>query len=584
MNLIKSILIKMNIFELKIFSNEEEMKTFNINGEIEKKYQNALQRIDEEKIIERIWKKDYKVWSNNPTEISNRLGWLDCTSVTRKSFEEIHSFVEEIQKEGITQALLLGMGGSSLAPEVFSLVFGKSGKVRLSILDSTHPETVKEKTTKFNPEKTLYIVSTKSGGTVETISFMKYFYNYVLKSLGEEKVAKHFIAITDPGSGLEQMAKELKFRKIFLNDPDIGGRFSALSLFGVVPASLVGVDIEKLFIRADSEVLLSRKTGFDIERNNAALFGTLLAIFAEAGKDKLTLITSESIRSFGAWIEQLVAESTGKMGKGILPVDLEDVMEPEFYSDDRVFVYLKLKTDDTNQNKIQKLIEAGFPVIEFELEDIYDLGKQFFLWEFATAIAGWYLNIQPFDQPNVEEAKVIARKILKDFQEKGTLTLPQPEFASTDFNIYSTKKIRDSESAIKDFLNECIAGKNYVAIQAYLNPTQEIFDELQKFRIEILKKYKVATTLGFGPRFLHSTGQLHKGDSGNGYFIQIIDNPKEDVAIPDNPLEDKSSITFGVLIKAQAFGDRQALIDNKRKVITFEIKSSLESFSKNSRI
>jgi glucose-6-phosphate isomerase len=584
MNLIKSILIKMNIFELKIFSNEEEMKTFNINGEIEKKYQNALQRIDEEKIIERIWKKDYKVWSNNPTEISNRLGWLDCTSVTRKSFEEIHSFVEEIQKEGITQALLLGMGGSSLAPEVFSLVFGKSGKVRLSILDSTHPETVKEKTTKFNPEKTLYIVSTKSGGTVETISFMKYFYNYVLKSLGEEKVAKHFIAITDPGSGLEQMAKELKFRKIFLNDPDIGGRFSALSLFGVVPASLVGVDIEKLFIRADSEVLLSRKTGFDIERNNAALFGTLLAIFAEAGKDKLTLITSESIRSFGAWIEQLVAESTGKLGKGILPVDLEDVMEPEFYSDDRVFVYLKLKTDDINQNKIQKLIEAGFPVIEFELEDIYDLGKQFFLWEFATAIAGWYLNIQPFDQPNVEEAKFIARKILKEFQEKGTLTLPQPELASTDFNVYSTKKIRERESAIKDFLNECIAGKNYVAIQAYLNPTQEIFDELQKFRIEILKKYKVATTLGFGPRFLHSNGQLHKGDSGNGYFIQIIDNPKEDVAIPDNPLEDKSSITFGVLIKAQAFGDRQALIDNKRKVISYEIKSSLESFSKNSRI
>lgn len=557
------------------------MKTFNINGIIENQFQSVLQKLNDEKIVERIWNKDYTVWNNDPTEISNRLGWLDCTTNTRKSFDEIHSFVSEIQNEGITNVLLLGMGGSSLAPEVFSLVFGNNNEIKLSVLDSTHPEAVISKTKNLNPEKTLYVVSTKSGGTVETISFMKYFYDFVLNQLGKENVSKHFIAITDPGSGLEQMAKALNFRKIFLNDPNIGGRFSALSLFGIVPAALVGVDIEKLFIRADNEVLLSKKSGYEIERNNAALFGALLGVLAENGKDKLTLFTSESINSFGGWIEQLIAESTGKSGKGILPVDLEEIQYPEFYSDDRAFVYIKLKSDNKYQDKVQKLIDAGFVVLEFELEDIYDLGKQFFLWEFATAVCGWYLSIQPFDQPNVEQAKVIARKILTDYQKSGKLNLPEPAFTSPNIKIYSDQKIENIEQALKSFLNNCVSEKNYVAIHAYLNPAEENLKLLQKLRIEILKKYKVATTLGFGPRFLHSTGQLHKGDSGNGLFIQFIDNPSNDVAIPDEALTGNSSITFGVLIKAQAFGDRQALLDNERNVITFEFNDTLQSILEN---
>lgn len=553
------------------------MKTFNITGIIENQFQRALQKLNDEKIVERIWKKDYTVWNNDPTEISNRLGWLDCTSITRKSFDEIHSFVNEIQTEGITNVLLLGMGGSSLAPEVFSFVFGDNSKIKLSVLDSTHPEAVIAKTNSLEPEKTLYVVSTKSGGTVETISLMKYFYNFVLNQLGKENVNRHFISITDPGSGLEQMAKELNFRKIFLNDPNIGGRFSALSLFGIVPAALVDVDIERLFIRADNEVLLSKKSGDDIERNNAALFGVLLGVLAENGKDKLTLVISESINSFGAWIEQLIAESTGKAGKGILPVHLEEIQSPEYYGNDRVFVYIKLKSDNKYLDKIQKLIDAGFIVVEFELEDMYDLGKQYFLWEFATAVCGWYLSIQPFNQPNVELAKVLARNILKDFQGSGKLKLPEPSFVSSEIKIYSEKEIKNKELALKEFLNECVGG-NYVAIQAYVNSTEENFKYLQKLRIEIMKKYKVATSLGFGPRFLHSTGQLYKGDSGNGLFIQFIDNPSNDVAIPDEALTGSSSITFGVLIKAQAFGDRQALLDNKRKVITFEINDSLQSF------
>lgn len=555
------------------------MKTFNIDGAIENQFQNVLQKLSDEKIVERIWKKDYTVWSNDPTEVSNRLGWLDCTSNTRKSFDEIHSFVSEIQSEGITDILLLGMGGSSLAPEVFSNVFGNK-KIKLSVLDSTHPEAVLIKSKNLNPEKTLYIVSTKSGGTVETISFMKYFYNYVLKTSGKSKAENHFVAITDPGSGLEQMAKELNFRKIFLNDPNIGGRFSALSLFGIVPAALVGVDIEKFFIRADNEVLLSKKSGFEIERNNAALFGALIGVLAENGKDKLTLFTPESIRSFGSWIEQLIAESTGKLGKGILPVDLEEIQSPEFYGDDRIFVIIKLKGDQKLNSKIENLIGAGFPVIEFELEDIYDLGKQFFLWEFATSVCGWYLSIQPFDQPNVELAKVIARQILKDYQESGNLNLPMPVLSSSETKIFSEQKIQSISSAISEFLSDCLSGKNYVSIQAYLNPSSDNFNQLQMFRQEIMKKYKVATTLGFGPRFLHSTGQLHKGDSGNGYFIQFVDNPMNDVPVPDDAINGGSSITFGVLIKAQAFGDRQALLDNKRKVITFELQNSLESLLK----
>ena len=405
---------------------------------------------------------------------------------------------------------------------------------------------------------------------------MKYFYNYALSKLGKENVAKHFIAITDPGSGLEQMAKDLNFRKIFLNDPDIGGRFSALSLFGIVPAALIGVDIERLFQKTDEEIKISQKSENEIIGNESARFGIILGTLAKVGIDKLTLITSKKLKSFGAWVEQLIAESTGKAGKGILPVDLETIQNPEFYGKDRLFVYLKLKNDNSDDKKIKKIKTSGFPFIEFELESIYDLGKEFFKWEFATAIAGWSLGIQPFDQPNVEQAKVIAKKIIKDYHEKGKLNLPSPIFVVKDVKVISDLKIDKLKNSIPKFLEKCKAGKSYVALQAYIKPIEENFLLLQQLRTKIQKKYKVATTLGFGPRFLHSTGQLHKGDSGNGYFIQFISDISKDASIPDNPGEDKSSISFGVLIRAQAYGDRQALIDNKRKVITFEFSSNIE--------
>ena len=552
------------------------MKYYNIKGKLFNDFQSELEKLSEQKIIERIWKKDHTVWSENPKEIADRLGWLDCVNYTRSMLDEIHSFVNEVKMEEMTDVLLLGMGGSSLAPEVFGKVFGRQdGYLKIQVLDSTHPDTVKQIAESLNPEKTLYIVSTKSGGTVETISFMKFFYNYVLNILGKEETEKHFIAITDPGSGLEEIARKLNFRKIFINDPNIGGRFSALSLFGIVPAALIGVDIEKLFIRADSEILNSRKSGDFIERNISSQFGLLLSVLARDGKDKVTLLTSERFNAFGAWVEQLVAESTGKNGKGILPVDLEEILSPISYSKDRVFVLIKVKGDEFESEKIFLLKEAGFPLIEFELEDIYDLGKQFFLWEFATAIAGWSLAIQPFDQPNVEQAKVAARKIISDFQSSGKLNLPEPVYDHNGMKIYFDKKFNGLKEAVPTLLSDCISGKSYIAIQAYLNPTEDVFEILQTFRKRIQVEYKVATTLGFGPRFLHSTGQLHKGDSGNGLFIQFIDNSETEVGIPDEPGISKSSVSFGVLIKAQAFGDRQALIDNKRKVMTFDLDKNV---------
>ena len=545
-------------------------------GENSKLVYETIKKLGEENVVERIWKKDHTVWSNDPTEISNRLGWLDSVDVTGKSVQEINEFVEDVRSAGFTHALLMGMGGSSLAPEVFRLTFGvKEGYLDLSVLDSTHPEVVMDYAKRLNPATTLYIVSTKSGGTVETFSFMKFFYNYVLHILGREEAGKHFAAITDPGSGLQKVAEELNFRKIFLNDPNIGGRFSALSLFGIVPAALVGVDIKKFLSLANDETLNCKKLSKEISENVAAIAGALIGALGKRGIDKLTYIISPKFSYIGAWIEQLIAESTGKIGKGILPVDLESIKAPEYYSSDRLFVYIKLRDDSTYDSKVEKLKSAGFPILELELEHKLELGMQFFLWEFATAVAGWVMQIQPYDQPNVEQAKIVARKMMNAYQEKGKLPELTPAFEEKGIKVYGDVKSKSIDKVLESFLADCKSGKSYVAIQAYLNPTKETTDALQKLRTLIQKKYKVATTLGFGPRFLHSTGQLHKGDAGNGYFIQFTSGIEEDLPIPENPGEESTAITFGILIKAQAFGDRQALIDNKRKVISIDLGSNV---------
>ena len=531
-------------------------------------------KIESEKIIKRTWAKDHTVWRDDPTEISNRLGWLDCVDVTRRSFNEINSFVDKVRTDGFTHTLLMGMGGSSLAPEVFRFTFGvKEGYLDLSVLDSTHPGAVKELSDKLNPDKTLFIVSTKSGGTVETISFMKYFYTETVKKIGMKNAGNHFVAITDSGSGLETMAKDLNFRKIFLNDPDIGGRFSALSLFGAVPAALIGVNLTKFF--ENVEKMVNECKLHDVSQNSGAMLGAIVGTLANEGIDKLTILSSSQLRYFGAWLEQLIAESTGKYGKGILPVDLEPISSIANFSRDRVFVQLKLEGDSSNDEIINAIKEKDFPFIEITLKDVYDLAGEFFRWEIATAIAGYVLSVQPFDQPNVESAKIEAKEMIKEYQQKGELPKLLPSLEMDNVKVFSNLQSKNISEAINTFVALAEKGKSYISIQAYLKPTEKTWEALQILRSIVLSKYKVATTLGYGPRFLHSTGQLHKGDGGNGLFIQIVDVSSEDLSIPLSAGDVKSEISFGTLINAQSLGDRQALIDNGRKVLRLELSGNV---------
>lgn len=548
-------------------------------GKFETEFSEKMNELGKKKIVSRIWEKDYTVWRDDPTEISNRLGWLDCSDVAKTKLDEITQFVDEIKSEGFTHALLLGMGGSSLAPEVFKNILGvEKGYLDLSILDSTHPDQVQSMIDKFNSKKTLFIVSTKSGGTVETISFMKRFYNTTISSIGESNVGNHFVAITDPGSGLEQIAKDLNFRKIFINDPNIGGRYSALSLFGLVPSALIGVDLNKFVGLVDIAIAESKN-----EANSTAKIGVALGVLANKGVDKVTYILSNELKPFGAWVEQLIAESTGKDGKGILPIEGEELLTPSEYSKDRVFACIHLKDDNTNNDAVTKLKEAGFPVIEIQLETIYQLGAQFFIWEMATVIASWVTDIQPYDQPNVEEAKIIGRKMMKQYLEEGQIAKLTPALDDNGIKVYGNITVSKISEVVPQFMKNInigeneILGRSYVSIQAYVNMDKEAEVALQKLRTKIQKEYKVATTIGFGPRFLHSTGQLHKGDAGNGLFIQIISQNKIDVEIPNDAGNDKSDMTFNVLVNAQALGDRAALLDNKRSVIRFDISENVKS-------
>jgi phosphoglucose isomerase-like protein len=431
---------------------------------------------------------------------------------------------------------------------------------------------------RLDPEKTLYMVSTKSGGTAETLSYMKYFYNVALQKVSKKEVGRHFVAITDPGSGLEKLAKELKFRKTFLNDPNIGGRYSALSMVGIPPAAFQGVDLDTFLERAITMLHNNESCNCAVEGDHAgAWLGAIMGELAKAGRDKVTLIASPPIAGFGAWAEQLIAESTGKSGKGILPVDREPITEPKYYAKDRLFVYLRLANDNTFDKHVNRLEKAGHPVVRIHLRDIYDLGGEFFRWEMAIAIAGMIIGIHPFNQPNVEAAKVLARNMIAEYQKKGKLPVLKPTLTDNGITVYSGFEAKNLKGALKKFMSLASPGKNgskgrsYVTLQAYVKPEDETYEAMQRFRKKVQMKYKLATTSGFGPRFLHSTGQLHKGDAGHGLFIQLTSEMPEDAPIPDEPGKKASSISFGVLKNAQALGDRKALLENKRNVITFHL-------------
>jgi hypothetical protein len=452
------------------------------------------------------------------------------------------------------------MGGSSLAPELFGRVFGPlADGPSLAVLDSTDPGAVLAYAEQLDPARTLFVVATKSGGTPETLSFFKFFYNRVSDRLGMGKAGAHFVAITDPGSKLADLAEHHDFRDIFLNDPNIGGRFSALSYFGLVAASLAGVDVARLLDRATA-MMRGCEPSVPVAENPGAWLGAILGELARSGRDKVTFVTSPGLESFGDWAEQLVAESTGKDGVGILPVVGEPLGTIAVYGFDRLFVHLRLEGDDTQDADLAALEAAGYPVIRINLHDAYDLGGQFFLWEFATAVACQRLSVNPFDQPNVESAKVQARNMIAEYKDKGSLPKVEPAPLTGD--------------ALAGFLSQAQSG-DYIALQAYLQPTPETTQALAKLRLKLRERFRLATTVGYGPRFLHSTGQLHKGDRGNGLFIQLMATPPRDVDIPDEAGKPKSSMTFGILIAAQALGDRQALLDNDRRVIRFDLGSDI---------
>jgi transaldolase/glucose-6-phosphate isomerase len=534
----------------------------------------ALQEMSAGQVIERIWEHDYTLWKPEPDEIANRLGWLHIVEKSRKSLPELAELVTGLQQNGFTQALLLGMGGSSLAPEVFRKTFGvRDGYLDLAVLDSTDPDTIAAQEEKLDLARTLIIVSTKSGGTVETLSLFKYFYNQVAAEVGAEAAGAHFIAITDAGSQLDQIAQRYNFRETFRNDPEIGGRYSALSFFGLVPAAIIGVDIERLLMKANKMILNSRAKAAD--GNLAGQLGAILGVLAKSGRDKVTLVCPPEIADLGNWIEQLLAESTGKEGQGILPVVGEELSDPPVYGPDRLFVYLKLSGDNAYDGKVAELEKAGHPVVQIQLNDLYDLGCQFFLWELATAVSGYLLKINPFDQPNVESAKVLAREMVRTYQESGELPALQPALEADGIKVYADPATQVDRSATLDevldgFLNEAKPGA-YICLQAYLQPTADVDQALAALRNKFRAKTRLATTAGYGPRFLHSTGQLHKGDAGAGMFIQLTSDANQDIPIPDEAGSDESSMSFGVLIQTQALGDRQALLDANRRVLRLHL-------------
>ena len=535
--------------------------------------ESGLKRLEDEHIIERIWKQDHTVWKPQPSEISNRLGWLFVAEEMGDRLRQLEALVFAARQNGLRHAVLLGMGGSSLAPELFSKSFDKkAGFLTLDVLDSTDPQAVLALDSSIDYAHTLFIVSTKSGGTVETFSFLKYFYRRTVALLGASQAGDHFIAITDPGSSLADIALSHHFRSVLLNDPNIGGRYSALSYFGLAPAAFTGLDLPRL-LRSANLMAADCRGKTPINQNPAAVLGAILGVLNEAGRDKLTFLLSPQLTSFGDWVEQLIAESTGKEGKGILPVVHEPLAAPADYPGDRIFVSITLAGDDRYEESLAALAASGHPVAALKINDLYEQGGQFFLWELATAIAGYFMGINPFDQPNVEAAKVRARQMFAVYQMTGSLVQAKADLQEGGISAYGV----DSDSlkeALDTFLGQARRG-DYIAIQAFLPPRADLSTALVGLRGRLSQRSRLATTLGYGPRFLHSTGQLHKGDGGNGLFIQLTNSSIVDADIPDELSTATSTMSFGVLKLAQALGDQQALVDAGRRVLRLHIEGEL---------
>jgi transaldolase/glucose-6-phosphate isomerase len=536
----------------------------------------ALNDLRKNRIMSRIHQKDHTLWKPSPAEITDRLGWLHSPDSMRSEISGINAFVKTVRDAGYTHALLLGMGGSSLAPEVFRKTFGVTeGYLDLAVLDSTDPAAVLAAAGRSDPSRTLFIVSTKSGGTVETFSFFRYFYNLLNNRIGPQQTGAHFIAITDPGSALAELAHSLGFRATFLNDPNIGGRYSALSFFGLVPAALIGLDtgtlLERAFALAEQERICAEDP---MDVSDGAFLGAVLGEMAGIGRDKATFFFPAPLESFGNWLEQLIAESTGKAGKGIVPIVGEPPGSRASSGGDRLYLFFHLGGERNGIGHAEALAAAGHPVLHVGLADSYDLGGQCFLWEMATAVAGHILGVNPFDQPDVEKAKVLARDMIARYRQGGALPMEQPSLSSRGITVFGRAEAGDPSESLLGFLGQATPF-SYVVLQAYLPPTPETDMTLLKLRLAIRDRFYLATTAGYGPRFLHSTGQLHKGDGGRGLFIQLTADDATDVPIPDEPGKPESTVTFGILRAAQAAGDAEALRIAGRPVIRFHLGNDI---------
>lgn len=531
----------------------------------------ALKDLASKDAVIRIWDRDPSLWKDDPVhqaEIRQRLGWLTVAAAMRRQLPELEAFRQEVIRDGIEQVILCGMGGSSLCPEVLRLTFGDApGFPRLWVLDSTDPEMVSRVAQQADPARTLHLISSKSGGTIEVDSLYRFFYDRAEARMGED-AGSAFAAITDPGTSLERLGAERRFRRVFVNPPDIGGRYSALSLFGLVPAALIGMDLNLLLDSAErmARACTSSTPG---ERNPGLWLGAALGGLAAVGRDKLTLLASPRIAGFGLWVEQLIAESTGKEGRGIVPVAGEPLVPPEGYGTDRFFVYTRLEGDDNAalDELVAELEILEQPVVTYLLASAYDLGGEFFRWEFATALAGALLRIDPFDQPNVQESKDNTKALLDVYRQRGNLPVEEPDLVQDALQLRGTGESTVG-GALSAFLGQARQG-DYLAIMAYLDMAEPIDQALERLRGRLLERTRLATTLGYGPRFLHSTGQLHKGGPNTGLFLQITADKTVEVPIPGQPYD------FGTLQAAQALGDRQALRQHGRRVLSVHLSGDV---------
>jgi len=531
--------------------------------------------------MQRLWQRDATLWTGS--DEASWLGWLDIVDEQITHHDQLQKVAKEVQARGFQHVLLLGMGGSSLCPEVLRMTFGRTTHFpNLHVLDSTDPAQVKSFEHQIDIPKTLFIVSSKSGSTLEPNIFKQYFFERTKQAVGVTKVGSHFIAITDPGSKMQQVAEADRFLHVFFGRPSIGGRYSALSNFGMVPAAVMGLDTKR-FLARTAEMAKACGASVAVQENPGAKLGIILGTAANAGRDKVTIVTSPGISDLGAWLEQLLAESTGKIGKGIIPVDRENLAAPEVYGDDRVFVYVRLETgaDSLQDAKIAALEQAGYPVVTITMSNTYDLGAEFFRWEIATAVAGSILGINPFNQPDVEASKVATRTLTSEYEKTGALPAEKPvvedagiKLFTDEINAAELAKAAKGATSLAGYLKAHLArikADDYFALLAYLQMNTEHEQSLEALRHAVRDKKRVATCLGFGPRFLHSTGQAYKGGPNSGVFLQVTCDDSVALPVPGQ------KYTFGVVKAAQARGDFQVLAERGRRALRVHLGSNVKA-------